>query len=504
MEKVSLYRKYRPHNFDNLVGQDNIKATLVNALKNNSVTHAYIFTGPRGTGKTSTARLLAKALNCLNLKDNYEPCNECEFCLAVSDGSLIDVIEVDAASNRGIDEVRDLREKISFAPSRSKYKIYIIDEVHMMTGPAFNALLKTLEEPPSHTFFILATTEAHKVPETIISRCQRFDFKRISRKALMTRLSFIAQKEGIAAEDTALELISRYVDGGLRDAIVLLEQLTINNELKSSYIQQVLGISGVDVLGKFYETLLNKDLHAALAIINELHSQGSDLRQFLHEFLDFLRDHLLEHIAKDEKDEAAFIMNTIETFQQMQGKLETLIPQLPLEMAVIRLIGEMPEIQISQAVPQTIKEVKSVKEVKSTKKEKAQEAEKTKTEEVPDENVNNLPLTINYLIENWPRIMERIQNPALGRSLRSANPSDVDDFNITLEFDTKFHRDKVIEHDNLAELEATIKDFFKKNVKVRTKIKAFEIKSVMEDAGAKPKDDVADKVAEMFEGEVIE
>ena len=243
MEEISLYRKYRPHNFDNLVGQDHIKTTLVNALKNGHVSHAYLFTGPRGTGKTSTARLIAKALNCTDLHDDFEPCNKCEFCTDINDGRLIDLIEIDAASNRGIDEVRDLKEKINFAPSRAKYKIYIIDEAHMMTKEAFNALLKTLEEPPAHAYFILATTEVHKIPETIISRCQRFDFRRIGTKALMTRLSYICQKEEIKAQDSALEVISKYVDGGLRDAIGLVEQLTADKKLLLEHVQEILGVS---------------------------------------------------------------------------------------------------------------------------------------------------------------------------------------------------------------------------------------------------------------------
>lgn len=502
MEKVSLYRKYRPHNFDNLVGQDNIKTTLVNALKNNSVTHAYLFTGPRGTGKTSTARLLAKALNCVNLKDGYEPCNECEFCTALNNGSLIDVIEIDAASNRGIDEVRDLREKISFAPSRSKYKVYIIDEVHMMTEPAFNALLKTLEEPPAHAYFILATTEIYKVPETIISRCQRFNFRRITKKALMTRLSFISQKEEIAAEDTALELISRYVDGGLRDAIVLLEQMSVNNELKADYVQQVLGISGSGIMEKFYESLIISDLSVALNIIGELHSQGSDLRQFMHEFLDFLREKLIEHVAKDEKEQVAYILNMIETFQSIHGKLDISIPQLPLEMAVIKLIGNIPSAIASAIAPLPKKETKILKKEKII--EKDERKKDFPMENLEEDLVKNLPLTISYLNENWPRIMERIETPSLRMSLKSAAPVNVDDFNITLEFDTKFHRDKVMEHEHRTELESIIKEFFNKHVKIHSKIKEFEIKSMMEDKSAESDGNTTDDALKIFGGELME
>ena len=288
MESVSLYRKYRPHNFDNLVGQDYIRDTLTNALKGNRVSHAYLFSGPRGTGKTSAARLLAKALNCSNLTDGYDPCNECDFCQEINNGRLIDLIEIDAASNRGIDEVRDLKEKINFAPTRSKFKVYIIDEVHMMTKEAFNALLKTLEEPPDHVYFILATTEIHKIPETILSRCQRFDFKRINKKALMTRLSFIAQKEKIQAQDSALELITRYVDGGLRDAIGLLEQLSVDKKLEVEHVREILGLSHTSLILSLYDVLMNNDIKEALKIISELHNQGSDLKQFLHEMCSLL------------------------------------------------------------------------------------------------------------------------------------------------------------------------------------------------------------------------
>lgn len=506
METVSLYRKYRPHNFDNLVGQDYVKDTLVNALKGSRVSHAYLFSGPRGTGKTSAARLLAKALNCTNLQDGYEPCNECEFCVEINNGRLIDLVEIDAASNRGIDEVRDLKEKIGFAPTRSPYKIYIIDEVHMMTKEAFNALLKTLEEPPSHVYFILATTEVHKIPETIISRCQRFDFKRINKKALMTRLSYIAQKEGIQAQDSALEIISRYVDGGLRDAIGLLEQLTADKKLDLEHVQEILGISSTSLLINLFGALMDGDVKLALSVINELHNQGSDLKQFLHEFIELLREKMLEHIADDEMDKAGRLISMIEIFEETKTMMESDIPQLPLEIAVIRITGNYvknPESPVVHA-ENIVREHKSV--VQNVEKAVPIKAET----EIPDEaSDGDIPLTLDYLKEKWPRITERVKRPSLKMSLRSGIPVMIEGVNVAIEFDTKFHRDKMMEHENRVELESIIKDIFKKSVKISATVRELEIKSVVADyqngnSADKSNDDLTDQALKIFGGEVVE
>ena len=514
MELVSLYRKYRPHNFDNLVGQDFIKDTLTNALKSNRVSHAYLFSGPRGTGKTSTARLLAKALNCTNLGDNYEPCNECEFCEDINNGRLIDLIEIDAASNGRIDEVRDLKDKISFAPTRSKYKIYIIDEVHMMTKDAFNALLKTLEEPPSHVYFILATTEVHKIPDTIISRCQRFDFKRINTKALMKRLSYIAQKEGIQAQDSALELISRYVNGGLRDAIGLLEQLTIDKKIALEQVQEILGVCNTSLLVSLYEALINNDVKNALNIINDLHNQGSDLKQFLHEFIDLLREKMLEHIGDEALEKASRLITMIEIFEETKAMQEVDIPQLPLEIAVIKITGnysrpaviDAPIVQETERAHKPIE--KEEKKVVSPVTEAIANKPVEKKEPEKNENENVVPLTISYLKEKWPRITERVKHPALRMSLRSGTPLIVDGVNITIEFDTKFHRDKVVEHENRVELEAIIQSIFQKSVRIAATVKAIEIKSVVADENGAENDNVeneqSDQALEIFGGEVIE
>ena len=508
METVSLYRKYRPHNFDNLVGQDFIKDTLVNALKNNRVSHGYLFSGPRGTGKTSAARLLAKALNCTNLQDGFEPCNECEFCKDINSGRLIDLIEIDTASNRGIDEVRDLKEKIGFAPTRGKYKIYIVDEVHMMTKEAFNALLKTLEEPPSHVYFILATTEIHKIPETIISRCQRFDFKRINKKALMTRLSYIAQKEGISAHDEALELISRYVNGGLRDAIGLLEQLTIDKKIDLEHVREILGLSSGNLLEALFTALMSNDVKSALNIVNELHTQGSDLKQFSSEFINLLREQMLEHISEDEIDKANRLIAMIEILEEAKTMQESDIPQLPLEIAVVKITGNYVKLEpIVDREHQTITPLPKKAEEKIVTESTGQKTVAIK--EPAENNAQAVPLTISYLKEKWPRITERVKRPALRMSLRSGFPIIVDGVNITIEFDTKFHRDKVMEHDNRTELETIIKEIFQKSVKISATVKELEIKSVVSDDSnvlqeENPAEDLADQALEIFGGEVVE
>jgi DNA polymerase-3 subunit gamma/tau len=359
---MSLYRKYRPQNFANLVGQEHVRTTIINALTSGNVNHAYLFTGPRGTGKTSTARLLAKAINCENLQKTrqgdagdsankglsnwVEPCETCDICKDITDGRLIDLIEIDAASNRGIDEIRDLREKIQFSPTRARSKVYIIDEVHMLTKEAFNALLKTLEEPPSHVYFILATTEVHKIPETILSRCQRFDFKRIDDKTLQDRLAFIAKEEKIEAEEAALEIIVRSAQGGLRDAIGLLEQLNQNGVLAFKHVQQALGISGKMSLDNLYESLNKKNVQAGLAEIHALYTEGYDLNQFNKDFLELLRKEMLISVEAGKIQDTAWILKMIGYFQQSYEQMRfSTIPQLPLEVAIIQSCLELEAVQ---------------------------------------------------------------------------------------------------------------------------------------------------------------
>ena len=284
MAYMALYRKWRPDNFANLVGQDHVSRTLANAIKSGRIGHAYLFTGPRGTGKTSTARILAKALNCEH-GPTTEPCNKCEACQRINSGSSMDVFEVDAASNRGIDEIRDLRETVKFAPVNGRYKVYIIDEVHMLSRDAFNALLKTLEEPPAHVVFIMATTEVYKVPATIQSRCQRYDFKRITIEDIFNRLKTVVADMDIEVEDDALRMIAVKADGGMRDALSILDQCIALSEqsLTIDRVQQLLGLVGKEWLDKLVGALQSKDAAAVLTMVDEIIRAGKDLQQVLGE-----------------------------------------------------------------------------------------------------------------------------------------------------------------------------------------------------------------------------
>ena len=291
---TSLYRKLRPVRFDEIVGQSHISRIMINALTLGRVGHAYLFSGPRGTGKTTTAKILAKAVNCLE-PDGAEPCNQCASCLRIASGRSLDVMEIDGASNRGIDEIRDLREKVRLAPAEEKCKVYIIDEVHMLTGEAFNALLKTLEEPPARVLFVLATTEPHKVPETIISRCLRFDFRRISQGEIIQYLKNVAQLQDIHAEDQALTLIAKIARGGLRDALSVFEQcMAFNGErITQADVEAVVGKAGDRVIKDLFDCILAGDVAGSLGIIEECVAKGSDIGTIFNDVLEYLRNMLL-------------------------------------------------------------------------------------------------------------------------------------------------------------------------------------------------------------------
>ena len=377
----ALYRKWRSQTFDEVVGQEHVTTTLLNALRDGRVAHAYLFAGPRGTGKTSTARILAKALNCTDQEN--QPCNRCDHCTAINEGRMLDLIEIDAASNNSVDDVRELREKVGFQPSESRYKIYIIDEVHMLSTSAFNALLKTLEEPPPYARFVLATTEPHRIPATVLSRCQRFDFRRIPVAEIAAHLTHIAAEEGFEVQEAAVFAIARSAQGCMRDAVSLLDQMTSygaaspgddNLAISLEHVQQVLGSAASETVTALVDALAAKDVSAGLALIHQLLLQGGSLTEFVAQVIEHLRGVMLVQMVGDGEllDDCA--PDTVHTMQEQARKIgnaETLWaikrfsqamtelkggfqPQLPLELALVELIEGVQPQPVAAAPARTV------------------------------------------------------------------------------------------------------------------------------------------------------
>ncbi len=325
-----LYRKYRPKCFADVYGQEHVTSTLKNEIKNSRVSHAYLFTGSRGTGKTTCAKILAKAVNCLHSVDG-EPCNECEVCKGLENGSIYDVVEIDAASNNGVDNIRDLREDANYTPTKGKYRVYIIDEVHMLSINAFNALLKTLEEPPAHVIFILATTEVHKLPATILSRCQRFDFKRIQPETMAIRLKQVAQLEGFQLDDDAAILIARIADGALRDGLSILDQCAGRSQtVTSKLVSEVAGLAGREAMYKLSACVAQRDSNGAMSIISELYQNSYDMERLCVEMINHFRNFLVVKTVKKSRelivctdDEYESILNSAKDYT-IEGVLNAL------------------------------------------------------------------------------------------------------------------------------------------------------------------------------------
>lgn len=361
-----LYRKHRPQTFAEIIGQEHIVQTLTNALASEKVSHAYLFAGPRGSGKTTIARLLAKSLNCQNRKPGgFESCNKCDSCMEIMENRSLDLIEIDAASHRGIDEMRELKNGVKFAPSKSKYKVFIIDESHQLTKEAANALLKTLEEPPSHAVFVLATTEIHKMIPTIISRCQRFDFRKLALPEIVKRLEFIAKKENVKIEKGAMGLIALNAAGSIRDAESIFGQVLAfedaDREIKAEEVKSLLGLVEIGSVSRFCDLVFQKKTAEAFNFLNDMIEKGADPQEFTKSLVNYLRQGLVLKIAGSDAADSIVagltkeelenlqkqveglrvedLQNVIELFLEAESKMKySSIPQLPLELAVIEAV----------------------------------------------------------------------------------------------------------------------------------------------------------------------
>lgn len=423
MAYQALYRKYRPATFSDVVGQDHITKTLKNELDSGKVVHAYLFTGTRGTGKTSCAKILAKAVNCLN-PVNGDPCGECEICRMVAADEATDIVEMDAASNNGVDDIRELREQVNFSPAACKYRVYIIDEVHMLSGAAFNALLKTLEEPPEHVVFILATTEVHKLPATILSRCQRFDFRRIDSSEIVGRLKYVAENEGLNLTDDAATLIASAADGGMRDALSILDLCASHSsDITEDTVASVCSMAGNDYLIKMADLIKNHSTEQALMLIDDLHNSSVDMLRLLSELTQHFRDLMIVKVVKGDKKplvcstakmkaletqaqsfDIKEIMAILSVLQSSAAAMQNGNRRCEMEMALIRLCNP----QIRQDISSLERRISALESNPPTIVTKTEPAKPDKTAEEEEE----IPLPEYYEVPAPQEPEEDISSPA--------------------------------------------------------------------------------------------
>ncbi|PIR97650.1 MAG: hypothetical protein COT91_00295 [Candidatus Doudnabacteria bacterium CG10_big_fil_rev_8_21_14_0_10_41_10] len=502
-----LYRKYRSQNFSEVVGQEVIKITLQNAVSSGSVAHAYLFTGPRGVGKTSLARILAKALNCTDLKEG-QPCIKCENCEAVANGRFLDLIEIDAASHTGVDNIREIIEHVKFSPSKGKFKVIVIDEVHMLSKGAFNALLKTLEEPPAHAIFILATTEVGKVPATIISRTQRFDFKRISQADIVEHLKKVGKSEKLKVSDEVLKLIARAAEGSMRDGLSIYDQIISfsGGKVTKELAEEILGLPPFHLNQDFLQLLSERHLGLALKFIKDLSINGRDLSGFGNMFLEYLEKLLsykiennsaevwgltpedLEKLVEQSRSVSIKdLIRLINLFLEAVPKVKySTIPELPLELAVIEFLeddetkrfgdGEKKTTEVTGKVTDLVAKKRPVTKENHFASEPVEEKIVVEDLKKTEESGPAKPITANLskIMEKWNHFISEVSkhNHSLVSSLQLCNQESCKDGTLTLSFPYRFHKDAVEQRKNKDTVEKVLEQVYGGRIKLRCLVTA--------------------------------
>ena len=479
MEHITLYRKYRPKDFEEVAGEKEIITTIKNSLKENRVSHAYLFTGPRGVGKTTTARLIAKGLNCITNGVTDNPCNVCENCLDIDKGNFIDLNEIDAASNRGIDEIRALKDKINYQPVRGRKKVYIIDEVHMLTKEAFNALLKTLEEPPSHVVFILATTEPDKILDTIISRCQRYDFTFFSLLEMSGKLREIALAEGIEIDNDSLKLIYEKSGGSMRDGISVFEKVSsyyMDESITYEKTEKALGVIPKNKLSEFETIVYNNDIKEGMIFLDKLWEVGIDIEDFLRDFAYFIKNKLLENKEVSLQRGIGIIEKIFEVINKFKYEEDK------------RLLGYLILYKIVE-MPVEVEKIRYVeKEVVSLKEE--------------TDVTENISIGINEIKNKWKDVRDKVSRKklALKAFLYEAKVDKLEGNKLKLLFpkDFSYHREMMEKREANDILETTLKEYFGVEIKV---IYGLEGREEIKREGNE--DFLVEKVKDFFDGEII-
>lgn len=563
----ALYRQYRPKTFDEVLGQEHITRTLRQQVLKGNIGHAYLFSGTRGTGKTSAAKILSRAVNCLN-PQNGNPCNECEICKGILDESIMDVIEMDAASNNSVDDVRDLKEKVIYPPSRARFKVYIIDEVHMLSKGAFNALLKTLEEPPKHLIFILATTEPERLPQTILSRCQRFDFKRITNKDIVLNMKNITDGLNVEIEDKVLSLIARNSDGAMRDALSLLDQcISFNNE-KISYedATNILGMANKYIIFDMVNNINNKDLQKTLFAIDDIIQNGKDINQFIKDLIRHYRDLMVakssrnpmelietedteDYIEQSKGMSLEYILKTLDVLSHAESQAKwSSQPRIILEMAAIKLVSieeelsleerikrleegmipgkpdenfkpaqqrpaysmERPESNISTQKPPEQKPVENKLVENKDEKSDSQHKATDQPKDMANDNISpdGYTLTFDRIHSEWPKILQNIKAKKINiyALIMEGQLISFENELLTIAYDDGFgfHKEAVSAQQNKEFVEDIVSKYFNRNISIHFYMKA-ELPSKAFNADNKSeKEEVIKNVIEFFGEENVE